>query len=209
MVLFDRSWYNRAGVERVMGFCTPEEHARFLDQAPVFEKMLVEDGIILLKYWFSVSDEEQQRRFQARIDDPLKRWKLSPMDLESMRRWEDYSRAKDEMFARTDIPESPWHVVESDIKRNARIDCITHLLSRIPYERGDDEEMVLPTREPGNGYVRPPRQPRRRVASQAHGLIERFKARKENKRRDREAGEEAREIADRAGFHHSGQPDDE
>ena len=117
-----------------MGFCTPEEHRRFLQQAPTFERMLVDDGIILIKYWFSVSEEEQERRFKARIDDPLKQWKLSPMDLESRTRWVDYSRAKDEMFVHTDTNESPWHVVESDIKRNARINCITHLLDAIPYE---------------------------------------------------------------------------
>jgi len=157
MVLFDRSWYNRAGVEHVMGFCTPEEHRRFLHQCPIFERMLVDDGVILLKYWFSVSDEEQERRFRARIDDPLKQWKLSPMDVESQRRWVDYSRAKDEMFVHTDIPEAPWNVVESEIKRNARINCMTHLLSQVPWEHREAEVIKLPKRQSESGYVRPPR----------------------------------------------------
>ena len=157
MVLFDRSWYNRAGVEHVMGFCTPDEYRRFLHQCPIFERMLVDDGMILLKYWFSVSDGEQERRFRARLDDPLKQWKLSPMDLESQRRWVDYSRAKDEMFVHTDIPEAPWNVVESDIKRNARINCISHLLSMVPYERREMESIELPERQTDSGYERPPR----------------------------------------------------
>jgi polyphosphate kinase len=157
IVLFDRSWYNRAGVEHVMGFCTAEEHRRFLHQCPIFERMLVDDGIILLKYWFSVSDPEQERRFKARIDDPLKNWKLSPMDLESRNRWVEYSRAKDEMFVHTDIPEAPWYVVESDIKRNARINCISHLLSQVPYEHREAERIKLPKRQDDSGYVRPPR----------------------------------------------------
>jgi polyphosphate kinase 2 len=158
MVLFDRSWYNRAGVEKVMGFCTPEEHRRFLRQCPEFERMLVDDGIIVIKYWFSVSDAEQERRFTARIEDPLKRWKLSPIDLESRSRWVDYSRAKDEMFAHTDIPEAPWYVVESDIKRNARINCISHLLSMVPYRREVAEPIELPKRQEDSGYVRPSRE---------------------------------------------------
>src|SRR3954464_8416856 len=133
IVVFDRSWYNRAGVERVMGFCTDEQHARFLEQAPVFERMLRDDGVILRKYWFSVSDVEQERRFRSRAKDPMRQWKLSPMDLESITRWEDYSRAKDEMFVHTDIPEAPWYVVESEDKRSARINMIAHLLSTIPY----------------------------------------------------------------------------
>jgi polyphosphate kinase len=157
IALFDRSWYNRAGVERVMGFCTAEEYRRFLHQCPIFERMLVDDGIILVKYWFSVSDEVQEKRFEARIDDPLKRWKLSPMDLESRNRWVEYSRAKDEMFVHTDIPEAPWHVVESDIKRNARINCISHLLSAIPYDHIEPEPVKLPERQDESGYVRPPR----------------------------------------------------
>ena len=157
ITIFDRSWYNRAGVEKVMGFCTANEHRRFLHQAPIFERMLVDDGIILIKYWFSVSDEEQERRFRSRIEDPLKQWKLSPMDLESQRRWVDYSRAKDEMFVHTDIPECPWHVVESDIKRNARINSIAHLLTEIPYERGRHEKISVPKRQSDKGYIRPPR----------------------------------------------------
>jgi polyphosphate kinase 2 len=156
IVIFDRSWYNRAGVERVMGFCTPEEHRRFLHQCPIFERMLVDEGIRLIKYWFSVSDEEQERRFKARLDDPLKQWKLSPMDLKAQSRWVDYSRAKDEMFVHTDIPEAPWHVVESDIKRNARINCISHLLTQIPYKHEEREEIELPKRQDDSGYVRPP-----------------------------------------------------
>jgi len=157
MVLFDRSWYNRAGVEHVMGFCTAEEYRRFMHQCPIFERMLVDDGIILVKYWFSVSDAEQERRFRARIDDPLKHWKLSPMDLESRNRWVDYSRAKDEMFVHTDIAEAPWHVVESDIKRNARINCMSHLLSVVPYDHHKEPQVTLPKRQDDTGYVRPSR----------------------------------------------------
>lgn len=188
IVLFDRSWYNRAGVEKVMGFCSAHDLRRFLRQAPIFERMLVDDGIILLKYWFSVSDEEQQRRFQARLDNPLKRWKLSEMDLESMRRWVDYSRAKDEMFVHTDVRDAPWHVVESDIKRNARIDCISHLLSRIPYERGEPQEIVLPDRQPEQGYVRPPRDTNTYVPGRAERLLERVRS----KRAERKARKEER-----------------
>lgn len=157
VVLFDRSWYNRAGVEKVMGFCTPHEYQRFLRQCPTFERMLVDDGIILLKYWSSVSDEEQERRFQARIDDPTKQWKLSPMDLESRTRYIDYSRAKDEMFLHTDIAEAPWYVVESDAKKEARLNCISHFLSSIPYQRVPSETIKLPQRQADTGYVRPPR----------------------------------------------------
>jgi polyphosphate kinase len=157
MVLFDRSWYNRAGVEHVMGFCTQREYMRFLHQCPIFERLLVEDGIVLRKYWFSVSDEEQQRRFRDRLDDPMRRWKLSPMDLESITRWEDYSRAKDEMFLHTDIPEAPWHVLESDDKRRARINMIAHLLSTVPYRDVEPPSLTLPPRPPSRGYVRTPR----------------------------------------------------
>jgi polyphosphate kinase 2 len=157
LALFDRSWYNRAGVEHVMGFCTPEEYSRFLHQCPIFERLLVEDGILLRKYWFSVSDEEQERRFRGRLDDPLRRWKLSPMDLESITRWEDYSRAKDEMFVHTDIPEAPWHVLESDDKRRARINMISHLLSTIPYRDVQPPALKLPHRPASRGYVRTPR----------------------------------------------------
>jgi polyphosphate kinase 2 len=157
LALLDRSWYNRAGVERVMGFCTREEYSRFLHQCPVFERLLVEDGVLLRKYWFSVSDEEQQHRFRSRLEDPMRRWKLSPMDLESISRWEDYSRAKDDMFVHTDIPEAPWHVVESDDKRRARINMIAHLLSTIPYHDVKLAQLRLPPRPPSKGYVRVPR----------------------------------------------------
>jgi polyphosphate kinase 2 len=156
MVLFDRSWYNRAGVERVMGFCSDEAYREFLRSCPEFERMLVRSGIILIKYWFSVSDEEQERRFQARIVDPTKRWKLSPMDLESRSRWIEYSRAKDEMFKYTDIKQAPWYVVNADIKMHARLNCIRHLLSMIPYKDLTPEPIALPPRQDDIGYVRPP-----------------------------------------------------
>ncbi|MFT3662207.1 MAG: polyphosphate kinase 2 [Gordonia sp. (in: high G+C Gram-positive bacteria)] len=158
IVLFDRSWYNRAGVEKVMGFCTPEEHTRFLRQTPIFEQMLIDDGILLRKYWFSVSDAEQLRRFRARRDDPVRQWKLSPMDLESIYRWEDYSRAKDEMMVHTDTMASPWNVVESDNKKHARLNMISHLLSTIPYENVPSPEVKLPKQPLKTGnYHRPPR----------------------------------------------------
>ncbi|MGW3173367.1 polyphosphate kinase 2 [Streptomyces sp. NPDC001153] len=157
IVLFDRSWYNRAGVERVMGFCTKEEHQLFLRQCPIFERMLVEDGILLRKYWFSVSDAVQQERFQRRLQDPLRRWKLSPMDLESITRWEAYSRAKDEMMVHTDIAEAPWYVVESDDKRRARLNMMAHLLSSVPYHEVPPPVLELPERPPSSGYERPPR----------------------------------------------------
>jgi len=157
IVLFDRSWYNRAGVETVMGFCTPAEHQRFLQQCPIFERLLVEDGILLRKYWFSVSDEEQHKRFRSRIDDPMRRWKLSTMDLESINRWEDYSRAKDEMMVHTDIPEAPWYVVESDVKKHARLNMMAHLLSTLDYQEIPMPPIVVPERPPSTGYVRPPR----------------------------------------------------
>ncbi len=156
MVLFDRSWYNRAGVERVMGFCTDEEHEEFMRSCPEFERMLVHSGIILIKYWFSVSDEEQERRFAARAHDPLRRWKLSPMDLEARTRWVEYSRAKDEMFRHTDLKQAPWYVVPSDDKRRARLNCIVHLLSMIPYDNVTPPPIELPPRQPDDGYVRPP-----------------------------------------------------
>jgi polyphosphate kinase 2 len=158
IVLFDRSWYNRAGVEKVLGFCTPEEHRRFLQQCPIFERLLVDDGIHLIKYWFSVSDMEQERRFEARIDDPMRRWKLSPTDMFSRTKWVDYSRAKDEMFVHTDIPEAPWFVVDADDKRRARINCMAHLLSQIPYEQKRLEKIEMPPRQSDEGYVRPPRE---------------------------------------------------
>ncbi|MBA2529728.1 MAG: polyphosphate kinase 2 [Euzebyales bacterium] len=156
MVLFDRSWYNRAGVERVMGFCTEDEYREFLRASPEFERMLVRSGIRLLKYWFSVSDAEQERRFAERIADPTKRWKLSPMDLESRARWVEYSRAKDAMFAATDIPEAPWYVVEADDKRRARLNLIGHLLAQIPYEDLTPPPIELPPRQEADDYQRPP-----------------------------------------------------
>ena len=156
IVLFDRSWYNRAGVEHVMGFCTKEEYSRFLHQCPIFERLLVEEGILLRKYWFSVSDVEQQSRFRSRLEDPMRRWKLSPMDLESITRWEDYSRAKDEMFVHTDIPEAPWFVVDSADKRRARINVIAHLLSTLGYHDVQRKPLALPPRPPSQGYVRAP-----------------------------------------------------
>ena len=171
LVLFDRSWYNRAGVEHVMGFCTRKEYIRFLHQCPIFERLLVEDGILLRKYWFSVSDEEQQRRFKERLHDPMRRWKLSPMDLESITRWEDYSRAKDEMFVHTDIPEAPWYVVESEDKQRARINMISHLLSTLPYHDVRQPALRLPARPPSQGYVRVPRDMQTYVPDHAASLI--------------------------------------
>jgi len=156
MILFDRSWYNRAGVEKVMGFCTDDEYEEFMRSCPEFERMLVRSGIILIKYWFSVSDEVQEKRFQARIHDPRKRWKLSPMDLESRARWVEYSIAKDEMFKYTDIKQAPWYVVKADNKKRARLNTIHHLLSLIPYEDLTPETIELPPRKIDKGYIRPP-----------------------------------------------------
>ena len=156
MVMFDRSWYNRAGVERVMEFCTDEEYRDFMRACPEFERMLVRSGIRLIKYWFSVSDEEQEKRFQARLHQSHKRWKLSPMDLESRRRWVAYSKAKDEMFAHTDIKQAPWYVVNADVKKHARLNCISHLLSMVDYDDLTPESIELPKREDAGAYVRPP-----------------------------------------------------
>lgn len=156
MVLFDRSWYNRAGVEKVMGFCSDEEYQEFMRSCPEFERMLVRSGIILVKYWFSVSDEEQEKRFKERIENPIKRWKISPMDLESRSRWVDYSMAKDAMFAHTDIKQAPWYVVDADVKRNARINCVDHFLSLFDYKEVELPEIKLPPRQENFGYVRPP-----------------------------------------------------
>src|SRR4051794_27176847 len=156
MVLFDRSWYNRAGVERVMGFCTEDEYREFLRSCPEFERMLVRSGIILVKYWFSVSDAEQERRFRARLTDPMRRWKLSTLDLLSREKWVEYSRAKDDMFAQTDIKQAPWYVVDGDDKRRARLNCIAHLLSMIPYEDVLPPPPTLPKRQDDTHYVRPP-----------------------------------------------------
>ena len=170
MVLFDRSWYNRAGVERVMGFCTEEEVQRFFHQCPAFERMLLDDGIILVKYWFSVSDEEQEKRFKDRLNDPLKRWKISDMDLEGRNRWVEYSKAKDEMFAYCDTPDSPWWDVEADDKQRARINCIAHLLSVVPYEpRKIPKPKWVPRPKPGD-YKRPPRDRYRYVPDHAATL---------------------------------------
>ncbi|MEV8134879.1 polyphosphate kinase 2 [Microbacterium aurantiacum] len=157
IVLMDRSWYNRAGVEHVMGYCTQAEYHRFLHQAPIFERMLVEDGIVLLKYWFSVSDVEQEARFRSRSEDPMRRWKLSPNDVLSITKWEDYSRAKDTMFIHTDIPEAPWFEVDNEDKRRGRINMIHHLLSRIPYREVERPAIEIPSRPASGGYERPPR----------------------------------------------------
>lgn len=172
IVLFDRSWYNRAGVERVMGYCTADEYHRFLHQCPIFERMLVEDGIILRKYWFSVSDAEQEARFRSRLDDPMRRWKLSVTDLDSITRWEEYSRAKDQMLVHTDIPEAPWWVVDSDDKRISRLNMIHHLVSSIDYEQVQRVPLDLPHRPASTGYQRPPRDSQRYVPDHAARLLE-------------------------------------
>ena len=169
--LFDRSWYNRAGVERVMGYCTPEEYQRFLRQVPIFERMLADDGIMLLKYWFSVSDKEQERRFRSRLTDPMRRWKLSPTDLESLTRWEEYSRAKDDMFIHTDIEPMRWHVVEAEDKKKARINMITHLLASIPYEHVDRPVIEFPKRPKSTGYRRTDQALMSRVPDYAARLV--------------------------------------
>ncbi|MEO9138031.1 MAG: polyphosphate kinase 2 [Jatrophihabitans sp.] len=171
IVLMDRSWYNRAGVERVMGFCSPDEHRRFLAQCPVFERLLVNDGILLRKYWFSVSDSEQERRFASRRADPMRRWKLSPMDVESILRWESYSRAKDEMFVHTDIAEAPWWVVDADDKRSARVNMMSHLLSTVPYHDVRQSLAELPERPQATTYSRPPRELFRAVPDHAADLV--------------------------------------
>jgi polyphosphate kinase 2 len=157
ITVFDRSWYTRAGVEYVMGFCTPDEYRRFLHQCPIFERLLVEDGVLLVKYWFSVSDEEQERRFKSRLDDPMRSWKLSPIDLASRNRWVEFSKAKDEMFVHTDIPEAPWYVVEGDDKRRARLNCLAHVLSIVPYKDVSEPMPKLPPRPEAGDYERPPR----------------------------------------------------
>jgi polyphosphate kinase 2 len=171
VVLFDRSWYNRAGVEKVMDFCTAGEYHRFLHQCPIFERMLVEDGILLRKYWFSVSDAEQQARFKSRLKDPMRQWKLSPMDLQSIVRWEDYSQAKDQMMVHTDIAEARWFVVESDDKRRARLNMIAHLLSSLDYEDVVHTPLKLPKRPPPRGYERPPRETQTYVPDHASTLL--------------------------------------
>ena len=173
IVLFDRSWYNRAGVERVMGYCTVEEYRRFLHQCPTFERMLVEDGIHLVKYWFSVSDEEQERRFRSRLEDPLRQWKFSPNDLLTRDKWVEFSRAKDEMFVHTDLPEAPWYVVEAEIKRHARLNMIKHFLGVLPWHRVDVPVVKLQPRPPAEDYRRPPRELFRNVPDHAASLIAR------------------------------------
>jgi polyphosphate kinase 2 len=163
IVLFDRSWYNRAGVERVMGFCTDAEYREFLRACPLFEEMLIRSGIFLVKYWFSVNDAEQERRFQERIRNPTKRWKLSPLDIESRRHWVEYSRAKDEMFAHTDRKKTPWYVVNADDKKRARLNCIAHLLQQIPYHDMQPVEIEVPPRQEDTGYKRPKKSSQRFV----------------------------------------------
>jgi polyphosphate kinase 2 len=172
IVLMDRSWYNRAGVEKVMGYCTPDEYRRFLHQAPLFERMLVEDGIMLIKYWFSVSDTEQELRFRSRQEDPMRRWKLSETDVLSITKWVDYSKAKDEMFVHTDIAEAPWWVVESEDKRAARLNMISHLLDLVPYEQMEPPTVRIPPRPPASDYERPPRELNRSVPDHAAKLTE-------------------------------------
>jgi polyphosphate kinase 2 len=170
LVLMDRSWYNRAGVERVMGYCTDDEYERFIAQAPIVERMLVEDGILLIKYWFSVSDKEQQRRFRSRLKDPMRRWKLSDTDLASITKWEDYSRAKDAMFEATDSEHAPWWTIDSDDKKAARLNVIHHLLSQIPYESTEPEPVEIPKRPPAVDDDRPPRDEQRFVPDHASTL---------------------------------------
>lgn len=170
IVLMDRSWYNRAGVERVMGYCTDEEYERFLLQAPEFERMLVDDGIVLVKYWFSVSDKEQQKRFKSRLKDPMRRWKLSETDLQSITRWEDYSRAKDAMFEATDTEHAPWWTIDSDDKRAARLNAMSHLISQIAFESMEPEPVKIPKRPLAEDYVRPPVESQRFVPDVAAGL---------------------------------------
>ena len=171
IVLMDRSWYNRAGVERVMGYCTDEEYERFLQQVPVVEQLLVDDGIILIKYWFSVSDKEQQRRFKSRLKDPMRRWKLSETDLQSIIRWEDYSRAKDAMFDATDTEHAPWWTVDSDDKRAARLNVINHLLQELPWETSEPEPVTIPERPAAEHETRPPVDSQRFVPDHAAALI--------------------------------------
>ncbi len=171
MRLFDRSWYNRAGVEKVMGYCSTEEHIRFLRQCPTFERMLIDDGIMLRKYWFSVSDRQQEKRFKSRMTDPMRRWKLSPTDLESLTKWEEYSRAKDEMFVHTDLPGNRWNVVEAEDKKHARINMITHLLESVPYTHVDMPEIVFPKRPKGTGYRRTSRTLMNEVPDYASKLV--------------------------------------
>lgn len=179
IVLFDRSWYNRGGVERVMGFCDETEYWEFLRATPEFERMLIRSGIILIKYWFSVSDDEQEKRFQERINDPTKRWKISPMDLEARGKWVEYSKAKDIMFEYTDTKHSPWYVVESNNKRNARINCITHFLNQIDYGDVEQKDIVLPEKQLNDGYVRPPLDEQTFVEDVSKELMEKYEENKD------------------------------
>ncbi|WP_248240359.1 polyphosphate kinase 2 [Microbacterium kunmingense] len=176
IVLMDRSWYNRAGVEHVMGYCTNAEYHRFLHQAPIFERMLVEDGVLLLKYWFSVSDVEQERRYRSRATDPMRRWKLSPNDVLSITKWEDYSRAKDTMFVHTDIPEAPWFEIDNEDKRRGRLNMIAHLLSRVPYRQIERPVIEIPERPASGGYERSPRNEENHVPDFAGELLRRSHA---------------------------------
>ncbi|MFB9645156.1 polyphosphate kinase 2 [Microbacterium terregens] len=198
IVLMDRSWYNRAGVEHVMGYCTSTEYHRFLHQTPIFERMLVEDGIILIKYWFSVSDVEQERRFRDRADDPMRRWKLSPNDVLSITKWEDYSRAKDTMFVHTDIPEAKWWEVDNEDKRRGRINTIAHLLSQVPYETVEREDVIVPPRPASGGYERPPRDFTSHVPDYAKDVEKRHRAERIDASKSKRGREkEAAKIADR------------
>ena len=197
IVLMDRSWYNRAGVERVMGYSTPEEYRRFLLQVPVLERMLVEDGIILVKYWYSVSDDVQEQRFQSRLKDPMRRWKLSPTDVESLTKWEDYSRAKDEMFEATDIDEAHWLTIESDDKRASRLNTINHLLSQVPYEHLDPEKVEIPDRPKADNYERPDKDLYKYVPDLAKDVTEHAelkKAKKKAKKKARKLARKAKEA---------------
>ena len=195
IVLFDRSWYNRAGVEHVMGFCTDVEYARFLRQCPSFERMILDDGIILRKYWFSVSDVEQEARFRSRANDPMRRWKLSPMDVQSITRWEDYSRAKDTMMQFTDLADSPWYTVESEDKKSSRINVIAHLLSTIPYEHREPTPVPIPSRPDAVSYTRPPRESNRYVPDHAGTLPVPAKKKKNSKHHHHHAPAPAQEAA--------------
>ena len=198
MSIFDRSWYNRAGVEWVMGFCTKEEHQRFLHQCPIFERLLVEDGVLLRKYWFSVSDAEQERRFRSRATDPMRSWKISPMDVEAIDKWEDYSRAKDEMFVHTDIPEARWHVVEGDDKRSARINLIAHLLSTVPYVGVKQPKINLPKRPPPKGYERTPREMQTYVPDHAATLVNGDKPADKDKKLQKKPDEQQQKTTTKA-----------
>lgn len=195
LVLFDRSWYNRAGVEKVMGFCTDEQYREFIESVPAFESMLVDSGIILIKYWFSVSDKVQEKRFMDRLNDETKRWKFSQIDLSARSKWFDYSEAKDAMMRYTDHPKAPWYNINSDFKKNARINCISHLLSMIEYEDLPEEKVVLPKRQKDPGYVRPPKEIFRFVPDVATKLAE--KALEKEKSKDKEKDKDKERAKDK------------